>query len=79
MEKYKHMGFSAGAERHGDQNATGSYPVAMLFRLAGNEVIHMLETRWQHLKFHTNADASDFAARQCRQAIDTLHAREVPA
>jgi hypothetical protein len=75
MEKYKHMGFSAGAERHFDPDASGSYPIAMLFRLAGDEVIEMTETRWTHLKFATSADAADFAARQCRNAIDVLFSR----
>ena len=79
MERYKHMGFSAGAERHFDPNASGSYPIAMLFRLAGDVVIEMKETRWVHLNFATSADAADFAARQCRKAIDALFSRSAEA
>lgn len=75
MEKYKHMAFSAGAERPIDPDETGSFPVAMLFTLAGEEVIEMKETRWPHLKFRTNGDAADFAVRQCRAAIDALFSR----
>lgn len=70
VERYKHMGFSAGAERHKDASYAGSYPIAMLFWLAGDEVVRMSERIWPHLSFATDADAADYAERQCRLAID---------
>jgi hypothetical protein len=76
MEKYKHMAFSAGAERPLDPDDSGSYPIAMLFTLAGQEVIDMKETRWPHLKFRTSGDAADFAVRQCRAVIDALFSQK---
>ena len=70
MEKYRHMAFSASAAPHDGTSADGSYPIAMLFRLAGDEVVEMREFMWKHLNFRTDADATDYAAKKCREAID---------
>ncbi len=70
MEKYKHMAYSVSAERHFGPDATGSFPMAMLFALAGDAVVDMDEQRWPDLVFPTNGDAADFADLQCRKAID---------
>lgn len=76
MEHYQHMAFSAGAERHTGTSYPHSYPIAMLFWFAGDEVIRMEERQWPHLEFATNADAADYAAERCRVSIDTLKSNE---
>lgn len=73
MDKYRHMAYLAGSERHLGPGVTGSFPKAMLFASAGNEVNRMDEPRWPALLFATSADPADFAARQCRSAIDWLY------
>lgn len=70
--RYRHMAFSAVAERHAAPDDSQPFPIAMLFLLAGNQVIRMNETRWPTLQFATNADAADFAATQCRVSIDAF-------
>ena len=77
MDKYKHMAYTAGAEEWVGDNALCSHAKAMLFQLAGDEVVHMEELRWG-LVFATDADAAAYAAKQCRPGIDADAAESRP-